>query len=143
MKTEQTIVLIICYLISGAIVYSRTFGLNKKVRQMLTWTPVAGLIYYILKGKNPIDDSLIFGLLTGPIVTGLLYELFELFSLRFNKRPFRLHARGAKDMRGLGLGFPLDSRGYKWTDMLFSITLILMWIGWPMIFIVLIHLTIR
>src|SRR5688500_8927058 len=119
MTTEETIVLIVCYLISAAIVYSRTYGLNKIVRQMLTWTPVIGLIYYILKGKNPIDNSLTFGLLTGPIATGLLYELFELLSLRFNKRPFRLHAVSAKDMRGLGLGFPLDSRGYKSTDMLF------------------------
>ena len=138
MTTEATIVLIVTYLISGVIVYSRTYGLNKKVRQILTWTPVIGLIYYFINGKNPIDNSFAFGLVSGPIVVGLLYELFDNLCWRLNKRPFHLHAVGAKDMKGLGL--PSDNNHYKWTDIVFSVTLILMWIGWPMIFIVVMHL---
>jgi hypothetical protein len=124
---------------SGAIVYSRTYGLSNSIRQILTWTPVLGLTYYLLRGKNPIDNSFAFGLVTGPIVVGLLYELFDNISWRMNKRSFHLHAAGAKDMKGLGL--PWDNNHYKWTDIVFSLTLILMWIGWPMIYVVIIHLT--
>jgi len=139
MTTEAKIIFIVSYLISGAIVYSRTYGLSNTVRQILTWTPVLGLIYYLLNGKNPIDNSFAFGLVTGPIVVGLLYELFDNICWRLNKRSFHLHAAGAKDMKGLGL--PWDNNHYKWTDILFSVTLILMWIGWPMIFVLIIHLT--
>jgi hypothetical protein len=110
---EIKILLGVTYLVSGAIVYSKTYGLTKSIRQILTWTPLVGVIYYLLNGKNPIDNSLIFGLLTGPIITGLLYELFDTLCLKLNKRSFHLHAVGAKDMKGLGL--PWDNNHYKWT----------------------------
>jgi hypothetical protein len=138
MTTEQIIVLIVSYIISGAIVYSRTYGLPKSVRQILTGIPVVGIIYSSLTGKNPIDNSLAFGLITGPIVVGFLYELFDAICWKLNKRSFHLHAVGAKDMKGLGL--PWDNSHYKWTDILFSVTLILMWIGWPLLFVVIIYL---
>ncbi|MDZ4712461.1 MAG: hypothetical protein SGI89_09060 [bacterium] len=139
MTLEVKILLGITYLISGAIVYSKTYGLTKHVRQILTWTPVVGVIYFLLSGKNPVENSLTFGLLTGPIVVGLLYELFDMICWKLNKRSFHLHAIGAKDMKGLGL--PCDNNHYKRTDIFFSVFLILMWVGWPMIFVVIIHLT--
>lgn len=142
MSKEATIVLLsLSYLLSGAIVYSQTYGITKPVRQVLTWVPVLGLIYYGWKGKNPIDDSFVFGLVTGPIAVGLLYELFDMVCWRVNKRSFHLHAAGAKHMKGLGL--PWDNNHYKWTDIVFSVILILMWIGWPILYVVLIHLAIK
>jgi hypothetical protein len=139
MTTEAKIVLVVCYMISGAIVYSRNYGLNTLVRQILTWIPVIGIIHYTFLGKNLIDNSFTFGIVTGPIVVGLLYELFDVICWKLNKRPFYLHAVGAKEMKGLG--FIRDNNHYKWIDMFFSVVLILVWIGWPMLFVVVIHLT--
>jgi hypothetical protein len=139
MTLEIKILLGITYLISGAIVYSKNYGLTKLIRQILTWSPIPGIIYYLLIGKNPVESSFIFGLLTGPIVIGLLYELSDSICWKFNKRSFHLYAAGAKDMKGLGL--PWDNHHYKKIDVLFSGILIMMWIGWPMLYVVIIHLT--
>ena len=138
MTADIKILLIVCYLISALIVYSRTYGLTKLIRKILTWAPAIGIIYYLLIGQNPVDNSFTFGILTGPMVTGLLYELFDGICWKFNKRSFHLHAVGAKDMKGLGL--PWDNNHYKRIDILFSVTIITMWIGWPMLYVVIIHL---
>jgi hypothetical protein len=141
MTTEIKILLVLCYLFSAGIIYSRTYGLTKLVLKILTWTPALGVIYYFLIGMSPIDNSLTFGLLTGPIVVGLLYELFESICWKLNKRSFHLHAVGAKDMKGLG--YPLEKQSHKRIDILFSVILIMMWIGWPMIYVVIIHLAFK
>ena len=89
-------------MISGAIVYSKTYGLTKLIRQLLTWTPLVGVIYYLLNDKNPVDNSVTFGLLTGPLVTGLLYELFEMLSAKdWNNKVLLLMRSGNFDGKNL------------------------------------------
>lgn len=137
MTKEATAILIVSYSLSGALVYSGTYGLSTFVRRILTAVPVAGIVFFILTGRNPVDDSLNFGMITGPLVIGLLYELFDVISRRRYNRPFLLHASGSKDMKGMGLR--RDNAHYRWTDILFSLILILMWIGWPMLFVITVH----
>ena len=123
---------------SGIILYSRTFGINKSIRQILTWLPMVGLGWFFAIGGNPIDMPLMFGLITAPIVIGLLFQLFENVCQRVYKRAFYLHALGAREMNGLGLRS--ENRHYEGMDMIFSMALILMWIGWPILFVGMIRL---
>lgn len=138
MTEEMTIALVASYLVSGAIVYSRTYGIKNSVRQILTWAPLLGLVWLYEKGRNLVDDPLIFGLITAPVVVGFCFYVFDVISLRVHEREFYLHAHHSKNMNGLGL--PAENKHYRVTDILFSLILILLWIGWPMLFVVLVRL---
>jgi hypothetical protein len=137
MGKEFVITLVITYGLSGLMIYSKSYELNPGLRRFLILLPALAIIFYAIKKYDLFENSLRYGLLSGPIVTVLLIELMNWISIKLKGREFYLHASGSKDMSGLG--YPFEKAHFQWTDIVFSLILIASWIGWPLIFVIVLH----
>jgi hypothetical protein len=132
-KTELIILICIGLGLSTLILYSKDFGIGRIVRLILTFITVPVIIVYALLGSLMNENTVKYGFLSNPIVVGLFFELFDWLSFKIRGRGFYLHARGSSRIKWLG--WPLEQGRFKWSDILFSVILVMLWMGWWIIFI--------
>ncbi|MGK0487556.1 MAG: hypothetical protein ACJAXB_000732 [Candidatus Endobugula sp.] len=141
MTSTTIIVLCFGYGLSFLIIYSKNFRWVKNQDFWLGVIPFPVILYFILNGESVEGFSIEYGCLTSPLVIGTLNRLFNAWSQRKYGRNYYLHIKGSKDLNGLGLR--RHNKHFKISDYIFSSIVVMLWVGWPMIFVVLVNLWIK
>ncbi|GAB3290744.1 hypothetical protein GCM10027348_08270 [Hymenobacter tenuis] len=93
-----------------------------------------GVLYLLIFERSLSLGHILYGVFSWPAIAGVFYDLFDCISLKAHKRPFYLYAKGSDDV--VGLGFKKNNPHFKFSDRLFSLILIFIWLSWPIIYIV-------
>ena len=135
MSITAFITLFLGYTLSFIIVYSRTYRVSPKTVRLLMLTSLLACIILISYGENIKSIKLLVGFASSPLVIGILFISFNLISRYFFGREFLLHAKSSIEYLKYR-----RTKTFKWYDILFSSILILFWVGWPMLFVLILSL---
>lgn len=141
MELGDTFFLALGIFLSYIIIFSRTYRIPKKGRIYVIITAFSGLFVTRILGFTLCQNSLKYSLLSSVIVTGFLYELFDWITWKTRNRPLYIHAKHSSDYSGSGFSKRSrnsNSRKFRWTDILFSLILIMSMICSPFLLLILI-----
>lgn len=141
MELGDTFFLALGIFLSYIIIFSRTYRIPKKGRIYVIITAVSGLLVTRILGFTLCQDFLKYSLPSSVIVTGLLYELFDWITWKTRNRSLYIHAKHSSDYTGSGFSKRsrnANRRKFGWTDILFSLILIISLVCSPFLLVILI-----